>query len=223
LRKLLSNIVQRLYDMKTLIVAATTFEIQPYIDRIDHYPHTHYLISQVGMIQTAYQLGKHLAHNKYDLLINIGIGGCFNRSLPIGAVVSVDRELFSELGAENDEQFISIDELGFGTAHYPALQNSATRQLVHNLPSGLGITVNKVHGNTSEIVKLLNQVPDAFIESMEGAAVFLAAAETQTQTIQIRGISNYVEKRNRATWNIPLAIQNSNAVLFQILSEIYRV
>ncbi|MNN79007.1 hypothetical protein D3C81_1956130 [compost metagenome] len=58
---------------------------------------------------------------------------------------------------------------------------------------------------------------------MEGAAVFLAATETQTQTIQIRGISNYVEKRNRATWNIPLAIQNSNAVLFQILSEIYRV
>ena len=119
--------------MKTLIVAATTFEIQPYIDRIDQYPQTNYLISQVGMVQTAYHLGKHLAHNNYDLLINIGIGGCFNRALPIGAVVSVDRELFSELGAENDEQFIPIDELGFGTAHYQALQNPTTRELVHKL------------------------------------------------------------------------------------------
>lgn len=209
--------------MKTLIVAATTFEIQPYIDRIDQYPQTNYLISQVGMVQTAYHLGKHLAHNNYDLLINIGIGGCFNRALPIGAVVSVDRELFSELGAENDEQFIPIDELGFGTAHYQALQNPTTRELVHKLPSGLGITVNKVHGNANEIAKLLTQVPEALIESMEGAAVFLAAAETQTQTIQLRGISNYVEKRNHATWNIPLAIENSNAVLFQILSEIYQV
>lgn len=207
--------------MKTLIVAATSFEIQPYIDRMNQYPSTHYLISQVGMIQTAYRLGKHLAHNNYDLIINIGIGGSFNRSLPIGTVVSIDRELFSELGAENDEQFISIDELGFGTAHYHALQNSATRKLIDALPHGQGITVNKVHGNEIEIAKLLSQIPDALIESMEGAAVFLAAAETQTQTIQIRGISNYVEKRDRATWNIPLAIKNSNAVLFQILSEIY--
>lgn len=208
--------------MKTLIVAATSFEIQPFLDRIHDFPNTHYLITQVGMTQTAYCLGKHLATNNYDLIINIGIGGCFNRSLPIGTVVSVNRELFSELGAENDDQFLPIDTLGFGTAHYIAKQNQTIQRLIHNLPTGMGVTVNKVHGNDLEIAKLLKQVPDALIESMEGAAVFLAANETNIQTIQIRGISNYVEKRNRATWNVPLAIHNSNTVLFQILSEIYK-
>ncbi|MDH5828503.1 futalosine hydrolase [Sphingobacterium sp. SG20118] len=207
--------------MKTLIVAATQFEIQPFIDRIDQYPDTEYLITGVGMVHTAYALGKHLARNKYDLIINIGIGGCFDRSLSIGDVVSIDRDVFSELGAEDDDQFISIDELGFGQSIYFAQQNKNTIELVKTLPSGLGITVNKVHGNESEIKKLRTQIPEALIESMEGAAVFLVAMETQCQSIQIRGISNYVEKRNRATWNIPLAIKNSNRTLFQILTEIY--
>nr|WP_315400323.1 futalosine hydrolase [uncultured Sphingobacterium sp.] len=209
--------------MKTLIVAATRFEIQPFLDRIAAYPNTDYLITEVGMVQTAYRLGKHLANNQYDLIINIGIGGCFNRSLPIGAVVSIDREIFSELGAEDDERFIPIDELGFGNAHYVATQNKTTKELVHALPTGLGVTVNKVHGNELEISKLLIQIPHALIESMEGGSVFLAASEAKIQTIQIRGISNYVEKRNRATWNVPLAIHNSNAVLFEILSKIYKV
>jgi len=209
--------------MKTLIVAATRFEIQPFLDRIAAYPNTDYLITEVGMVQTAYRLGKHLANNQYDLIINIGIGGCFNRSLPIGAVVSIDREIFSELGAEDDERFIPIDELGFGNAHYVATQNKTTKELVHALPTGLGVTVNKVHGNELEISKLLIQIPNALIESMEGGSVFLVASEAKIQTIQIRGISNYVEKRNRATWNVPLAIHNSNAVLFEILSKIYKV
>ncbi|MGA6120718.1 futalosine hydrolase [Sphingobacterium anhuiense] len=209
--------------MKTLIVAATRFEIQPFLDRIAAYPNTDYLITEVGMVQTAYRLGKHLVNNQYDLIINIGIGGCFNRSLPIGAVVSIDREIFSELGAEDDERFIPIDELGFGNAHYVATQNKTTKELVHALPTGLGVTVNKVHGNELEISKLLIQIPNALIESMEGGSVFLVASEAKIQTIQIRGISNYVEKRNRATWNVPLAIHNSNAVLFEILSKIYKV
>lgn len=209
--------------MKTLIVAATRFEIQPFLDRVASYPNIDYLITEVGMIQTAYRLGKHLANNSYDLIINIGIGGCFNRSLPIGAVVSIDREIFSELGAEDDDRFIPIDELGFGNAHYVATQNYKTKELVHALPTGLGVTVNKVHGNELEISKLLIQIPDALIESMEGGSVFLVASEAKIQTIQIRGISNYVEKRNRATWNVPLAIHNSNAVLFEILSKIYKV
>ncbi|QQD15192.1 futalosine hydrolase [Sphingobacterium sp. UDSM-2020] len=209
--------------MKTLIVAATRFEIQPFLDRIAAYPNTDYLITEVGMVQTAYRLGKHLVNNQYDLIINIGIGGCFNRSLPIGAVVSIDREIFSELGAEDDERFIPIDELGFGNAHYVATQNKTTKELVHALPTGLGVTVNKVHGNELEISKLLIQIPNALIESMEGGSVFLAASEAKIQTIQIRGISNYVEKRNRATWNVPLAIHNSNAVLFEILSKIDKV
>lgn len=209
--------------MKTLIVAATRFEIQPFLDRIAAYPNTDYLITEVGMVQTAYRLGKHLVNNQYDLIINIGIGGCFNRSLPIGAVVSIDREIFSELGAEDDERFIPIDELGFGNAHYVATQNKTTKELVHALPTGVGVTVNKVHGNELEISKLLIQIPNALIESMEGGSVFLVASEAKIQTIQIRGISNYVEKRNRATWNVPLAIHNSNAVLFEILSKIYKV
>ncbi|KKX51624.1 MULTISPECIES: futalosine hydrolase [Sphingobacterium] len=209
--------------MKTLIVAATRFEIQPFLDRIAAYPNTDYLITEVGMVQTAYRLGEHLANNQYDLIINIGIGGCFNRSLPIGAVVSIDREIFSELGAEDDERFIPIDELGFGSAHYVATQNKTTKELVHTLPTGLGVTVNKVHGNELEISKLLIQIPNALIESMEGGSVFLVASEAKIQTIQIRGISNYVEKRNRATWNVPLAIHNSNVVLFEILSKIYKV
>ncbi|MNV96073.1 hypothetical protein D3C71_1910350 [compost metagenome] len=52
---------------------------------------------------------------------------------------------------------------------------------------------------------------------MEGAAVFYAADKMTIPVIEIRGISNYVERRNRATWNIPLAIMNSNKALIKTL------
>ena len=81
------------------------------------------------------------------------------------------------------------------------------------------ITVNTVHGNENsiqEIVKRLN--PD--VESMEGAAVFQACKEFVIPCMQIRAISNKVEKRNKSNWDMPLAIKNLNIAVENIIAEL---
>jgi len=79
-----------------------------------------------------------------------------------------------------------------------------------------GVTVNKVHGSQLSIQKVIKQFsPD--VESMEGAAVSYVCMQQQIKFIQIRAISNYVEKRNKSAWNIPLAVRNLNIMLQKLV------
>jgi futalosine hydrolase len=80
------------------------------------------------------------------------------------------------------------------------------------------ITVNKVHGNENSISKIVAQF-NPEIESMEGAAFFYACEQTKTCCMQIRAISNIVEKRNREKWQIGLAIKKLNDTLIQIFES----
>ena len=203
--------------MKILIVSATQFEIQPFLEVAANYPNCDTVITGVGMVATAFELGRVLHESKYDLLINIGIAGCFDRNLKIGEVVQVISESFVELGAEDDQQFIPIEQLGYGKSKFTSSLLQGQNIQLPFLAQGHGITVNKVHGNADSIAKIKQRSPNSCIESMEGAAVFFAADKMDLPVIELRGISNYVEKRNRATWNIPLAIMNSNKALVETL------
>lgn len=203
--------------MKILIVSATQFEIQPFLEIAANYPNCDTVITGVGMVATAFELGRVLHESKYDLLINIGIAGCFDRNLKIGEVVQVISESFVELGAEDDQQFIPIEQLGYGKSKFTSSLLQGQNIQLPFLAQGHGITVNKVHGNADSIAKIKQRSPNSCIESMEGAAVFFAADKMDLPVIELRGISNYVEKRNRATWNIPLAIMNSNKALVETL------
>lgn len=216
--------------MKILIVSATEFEIKPTLDfykiSIKNNAETFktitntnfkidFLITGVGMVNTAVKVTKHLTNN-YDFILNVGICGSFNTNFKIGQVVLVNQDIISELGAEDDQNFITYDKLNLpGTNVY--LDSISKNITVFNaLKKVKGITVNKVHGNTLSInntLKLFN--PD--IESMEGAAFFAACKETNAEYCQIRAISNYVEKRNKDNWNIPLAIKNLNNELLNYL------
>ena len=55
---------------------------------------------------------------------------------------------------------------------------------------------------------------------MEGAAFFYVCLQEKIPFLQIRSISNYVEKRNKSNWNIPLAIDNLNVVLLDIINSL---
>ncbi|WP_294347985.1 futalosine hydrolase [uncultured Sphingobacterium sp.] len=203
--------------MQILVVAATSFELQAFLEVASTYDRCDTLITGVGMVATAFALGRVLHEKKYDLLINIGIGGCLDRHVEIGSVIQVVSESFIELGAEDGHNFIPIDQLGYGKSKFSSCLLADKELRLPFLKQGEGITVNKVHGHTESIEKILKLHPNSLVESMEGAAVFFAADKMAVPVIEIRGISNYVEKRNRATWNIPLAIMNSNKALIKTL------
>jgi futalosine hydrolase len=230
--------------MRILIVAATQQEIEPLFQVSSFDPQAEsqetsdlepqnqdlrILTTGVGMVATAFALGRHLATNTYDLAINLGIAGSFARSLDLGEVVEVTTDALAELGAEDDEAFLSIEQLGFGESTYNASttlsglfsQNGiAGNDLL--LKQTAGITVNTVHGNEQAIRKITGRV-DVQIESMEGAAFFYACRKAGIPCLQIRAVSNYVEKRNRDSWKIGLAIKNLNTFADALLQRLAQI
>ena len=82
-----------------------------------------------------------------------------------------------------------------------------------------GATVNTTHGNSQSIANFLTH-SKADVESMEGAAFLFACNQLKTNCVQLRAISNYVEKRDRSSWNIPLAIENLNKVMIDLIRQL---
>ena len=73
--------------MRILIVAATELEvasIRPYLE-----PTVDVLVTGVGMVATAVRCSRALARTAYDLALNVGICGSFDRTLAPGTVVQV--------------------------------------------------------------------------------------------------------------------------------------
>jgi len=169
------------------------------------------------MVPTAFYLGKELSSSSFDLAINCGIAGSFDHQVALGTVCRIVEDVFAELGAEDGDEFISIDNMGFGRNTYRETyaENSLKLPDLVNLTA---ITVNKVHGNELTIAKAI-QLFHPTIESMEGAAFFYACEQCKVPALQIRSISNYVERRNKEKWDISLAIQNLNVVLINLLEE----
>jgi futalosine hydrolase len=218
---------------KLLIVAATSEEILPLLNYygakdpgtegafpINKEQTIHVLIAGVGMTETAYEMGRHVnTTNDYKLIVNAGICGAFNRNLRLGEVVSVEEDFFSEMGAEDDTTFISFDDLGLGGASFQINSVWNEYDFLKPLKPVTAITVNKVHGNEESIAKTLAHFK-VDVESMEGAAFFKGCRDAYADRIQLRSVSNYVEKRDKSKWNIPLAITNLNHVLFEIIREL---
>ncbi len=221
--------------MQSLLVAATYKEIENLLDaftfiekqsaHVSSYSyHSHkidVLITGVGIHATAFCLGKYLS-DKYRFAINVGIAGSFNRNIDLGSVVNVYSDCFAELGAENDKEFLTIFDLGLiGKNEFPfengLIENKwdLKNQIIENLPKVNGITVNKVHGSEDTIDKVF-QLFHPYTESMEGAAFLYACRLENIPCLQLRSISNYVEKRNRDAWNIPLALQNLHKSILTI-------
>ncbi len=218
---------------KFLLVAATRFEIQPILSAFNvevygnqgMFMSSHLsdvdlsvLITGVGMVNTAYYLGRY-SHNLFDYVINAGVCGAFAKNIRIGEVVNVTEDRLSELGAEDDEAFIPIEDMGLDSTstysnHWPA--NYAPLQALKEVK---GITVNTVHGHEGSIQKAMSRF-DADVESMEGAAFFNGCSHLSGHYIQLRGVSNYVEKRDKSKWNMPLAIDNVNKFVIQFIKDL---
>lgn len=186
------------------------------------------LITGVGMVATTYHLARAFYNDKYELAINAGIAGCFTRYIPLGSVLNVVSEEFSEMGAEAGEKFLNIFELGLQDKNrFPfqkgMLINDSYSELNYKTLKPLtkvhGITVNKVHGTEESIAKTLAYYSPV-IESMEGGAFLYCCIMNDIPGVQLRAVSNFVEKRNRADWDIDLAVKNLNSTLMNLIDEI---
>jgi futalosine hydrolase len=221
--------------MNLLLVSATPFEIAPLLQHLQtkftqrepaHFQHGELrvavLVTGVGAPLTAFAMGKVLALKKYDLAINAGICGSYDQEKNLGKVVEITSEYFGDCGVEEaNGDFSSVFDLNLIEPNQVPFTN---RELLNPNPGNFlrsvkGLTVNKVHGSAPSIEAIIRHYPAAEVETMESAAFFYACLMEHQPFLAIRSISNYVEPRNRANWNIPLAVENLNKILVEMMDH----
>jgi futalosine hydrolase len=236
--------------VRILVVAATAAEVAPLVSRlradgpaptfarratageeagppVRQYTVGHHdidiLVTGVGMVATAAWTSRELARERYNAAFNFGVCGSFNRAFAPGTVVHVVTDRLAELGAEDGDTFLTIQQMrlldddefpfeGGRLVNVSPPQHGALRSLsaVH------GITVNTVHGNERSIASVVERfTPD--VESMEGAGFMYACLIHGVPFAQVRAVSNIVERRNRDAWQLDLAMSRLGEVAWDLL------
>ena len=212
--------------MRLLLVAATELELAPLVARLTPVSHSlerwasfrsgshdvDILATGVGMTATAVWCARVLARQSYDLAVNLGVCGSFDPAHPPGTVVNVMSDCIPELGAEDGEEFLTVQQLGLLRPDDPPFNRgrlvnpeAPPNRVIAGLRAVNGITVNTVHGDARSIAGVVERFkPD--VESMEGAAFMYACLVSGVRFAQVRAVSNMVEKRNRAAWKMEVAV-----------------
>jgi len=225
--------------LKLLIVAATKKEIEPllavaeatlvenhgYLQVIINNLPVDVVITGVGMVPTAYWVTKRLTISTYDFAINVGICGSYNKNVPLGQVFHVTEDSFPEIGAEVKDGFLSSSDMQLTDPDEYPFRNgilfnrvAGKNRIIDALPLASSVTVNTIRGEEKSI-SLFWQRAKSDLETMEGAAFFFACMMQGVTCFQIRAVSNYIENRDIASWDIPLAVNNLNNTLVKIITS----
>lgn len=225
--------------MRLLIVTATDAEVAPLVaaltpaggrsPRLRSFTHkadaVDVLTTGVGMVATAAWCSGLLARERYDLALNAGVCGSFRPALMPGTVVHVTADRVADLGAEDGEAFLSLEDLQLVGAHeFPftdgRLVNSAPPRnpVLEQLPVADAITVNTAHGNDQTIATAVQRY-NPHVESMEGAAFMHCCLLHGVPFAQVRAVSNIVERRNRAAWKLKEAVEALSATILAIIES----
>lgn len=139
----------------------------------------------------------------YQAVICAGIAGGFAGRVEIGDVVVATASVAADLGAESEESFLSLDDLGFGPSTLPAdpALLPAERAL-----RGQILTVSTATGTRQTADELAERFPEALAEAMEGFGVATAARALGLPFAEVRAISNQVGPRDRSAWQVGPAL-----------------
>ncbi len=214
--------------MSILVCAATVLEITPFLNeyrgslpagKVD------VLITGIGLTATTYSLTKYLSLKRPDLIIQAGVGGCFNKKFQLGSVLAIKQETIA------DESVIELKSLKtlFDLKLVPQNRFPYTNGWLVNPHKQLlkdtklkvvkGISVNEIT-TSKQKVQFYNNTFSPVVESMEGAALHFTCLMENIPFLQIRSISNYIAERNKKKWNMKESIVNLNNELLRLLPVI---
>lgn len=139
-----------------------------------------------------------------DSYFLMGICGAYRKSgLKIGDMVTIFEDFFVDDGVFLGDKIIGTDELGFSICE----RNRVFFELWEDLKIVNGNTVSLCSG-IDFFADLLQSKTNADVETMEGAAVGLAAKKLNRKIFHIRAVSNFTGDRKDQEWNFKLAMDN---------------
>ena len=215
---------------RILLAAATPLEIKPFLvawkSGLINSPRGELdvLITGIGLTATTYSLLKQIQTKKPDLILQAGVGGCFDNQIPLGEVVVVKQECIAdqsviELGNLKtlfDLKLVPQDQFPYKKGW---LINRSSLLKSIRLKKVRGVTVNEITTDTKKR-KFYEEHFHPTVESMEGAALHYVALREDIEFLQLRSFSNYIAERNKKKWNMNASIENLNGTLIRLIETI---
>ena len=162
----------------------------------------------VGPVAAAVGTATLLAHTAYEMVVNAGIAGGFRGRVEIGDVVLANVETYADLGVRVETGFMSLRDMGIDQDSSLAF---GAQQLIDRMGAtvlvGQVLTLSAMTGTDADADDLATRYPHALAEAMEGFGVVAATrhADAVRYVAEVRAISNIIGRRDRSSWNIPLA------------------
>lgn len=225
-----SVIMKKTTQPRILLIAATPIEINPFLQawkkgtiemngwELD------VLITGIGLTATTYSLSKQIQSRKPDLIIQAGVGGCFDRTRPLGEVVVVKQEAIADQSVIELNQLKTLFDLKLVPQdQFPYrkgwLVNQSAVLKKSKLKKVRGISVNEITTDKKKC-KFYETTFSPVVESMEGAALHYVALREQIEFIQLRSFSNYIADRNKKRWDMKTSVVNLNHALIRLLNTL---
>jgi len=213
--------------MDILLIAATAKEIEPFFEYYRNTKKTQsidVLITGIGLTATTYRLLKQLQLKRPAIVIQAGVAGCFDRTIPLGTVVVVKKETIADqsvielkkLKTLFDLQLIPHDQFPFKKGW---LENNNEALKKSKLKKVNAISVNEIT-TSKQRVRFYEDSFGPTIESMEGAALHYTCLMEKIPFLQLRSISNYIAERNKTKWDMRTSIVNLNNELIHLIETI---
>ncbi len=177
---------------------------------------TELLITGISIPATLFSMFTDVDIRKYDLVINIGIAGSFNKNAKIGDILNVSSDSFGDIGINSKNGFLSVFKTEFNDKFRNLINNgqilntSDFPAFFHALPKCKGVSVN-----TPEAMLY----PQTDVETMEGAAFMLVCKHYKKVFIQIRGISNIIGYTKRKDWDMNTPINNYSKYIIEFIEK----
>ncbi|MFH5185631.1 futalosine hydrolase [Paenibacillus sp. TAB 01] len=184
------------------------------------------VVAGVGPAASAARTAAALAAADYGLVLSAGIAGGFKGRAELGSLVVASEIVAADLGAQTPDGFLSLDELGFGSARAAVDAALAERLAAALRAAGLSaqagpvLTVSTVTGTAERAAELAARVPGAAAEGMEGFGVATAAQQCGIPALELRAVSNPVGPRDRGAWRIAdalAALEAASSLLPEVL------
>ncbi len=213
--------------MKTLICAATSLELQGLFPSISS-PEKEdfnigiekkglfFLVTGIGVLSTYSTLVQFHLNTPIDRVLQIGIAGAYTSAreevMRLGTPVIIEREILGDLGAQDHDAFLTLEDLKLGKLEYfesncIPIFNDLFGKALKALPIVSGTTVNMATGSKSTGI-IRAEKYGVEVESMEGAGALKFGQDFGIPVLQIRSISNIATTRNRESWDIPGALKS---------------
>jgi futalosine hydrolase len=210
-----------------LVAAATPKEINPFIESVREGQFSKHgidiLISGIGLTASTYHFSKQLELKKYDLVMQAGVAGSFDLTIPPGSVVAVKQDTIADQSVVELKKLKTLFDLKLVPNDQHPYKNgwlpNPNKEIVKN--SGLkvvkGISVNQI-STSKQMIQFYRDTFDPVTESMEGAALHYVCLMENLPFLQIRSISNYIGERNKKKWDMNDSIINLNKALASVIN-----